>query len=405
MFEFLNLGRKTRAEPKKEESSNKSNTFTLWVEQGCTPSGYVSLVNSPEVKSGVEKIAEIVSLMTLHLMENSDTGDKRVKNALSKKIDVSPNKFMNRQLFISWIVQEMILRGNAIVLPKSTTNGENSYIDDLIPIPFRKRAVISEDYGYNVEINYKHFSDEEVLNFRFNPDLNNPWIGKGQEILLKDFINNLAQANTTTKDFMENKMLPSIIVKVQGLTDEMDNEDGRDEIEKRFLKRARSGQPWIVPSELIDVEEIRPITLQDIAIDKTIKLNKESVASILGIPAFLLGVGQFNKAEYNQFIKTKISVICKAIEQELTKKILIRDDWYFKFNSSSLLSYDLPELASVYSELYIKGLVTGNEVRDKLGLSTLEKLDKLVILENFIPVEDIGNQKKLEKGGQDGKGV
>lgn len=397
MFEFLKFNqRKERAEP-----YNK-NAMNLWLKGECMEDRYIRLVDSPEVKSAIEKVAEIVSTMTIHLMQNDESGDIRLKNGLSKKIDINPNQYMNRQLFVSWIVQEMLLHGNAIVLPK-IGNGRNSeYLEDLVPIVKNKRTINDLDsYGYNVNVGNVVFSDDEVLNFRLNPDLDRPWIGKGQEVLLRDFVDNLGQANATTKDFMQNKMLPNIIVSVQGMTADMDNEDGRNELERRFLTRSRDGQPWIVPAGLMNIEQIRPTTLQDIAIDKTIKLNKETIASILGVPAFILGVGTFNNSEYNHFIKTKVAVISKAIEQELTKKLLIRDDWYFKFNTASLLSYDLPEIAEVYSNLYTKGLVTGNEVRDKIGMSTMPELDDLVILENFIPKDKIGDQEKLQKGGVD----
>ena len=378
------------------------NALSAWLNADCVKRNYIPLVESPEVKAGVEKIAEIVSLMTIHLMENSESGDKRIINELSKKIDIYPNKYVNRQMFVSWIVQEMLLYGNAIVLPKILTRGGKTFIDDLIQIPYRKRTINdSEDgYGYYVDIKGNEFDEEEILNFRLNPDMDRPWIGASQEVILRDFIDNLGQANLTTKDFMENKMLPNVIVKVSGLTGDMDNEEGRSEIENRFLSRAKSGQPWIIPSELMQIEQIKPTTLQDIAIDKTIKINKESVASILGIPAFLLGVGVFNKEEYNNFVKTKVSIIAKAIEQELTRKLIIKDDWYFKFNISSLLSYDLIELARIYSDLYTKGLVTGNEVRDKLGISTLDELNELVILENYIPIDKIGDQEKLVENNE-----
>ena len=65
------------------------------------------------------------------------------------------------------------------------------------------------------------------------------------------------------------------------------------------------------------------------------------------------------------------------------------------------MNWDIQSIYTVFGGLRAQGVVTGNEVRDKLGLSPLKGLDELVVLENYIPSDQIGNQKKLKNGEED----
>lgn len=365
--------------------------------------GYTRLADNPEVLMAVWRIAELISSMSIRIMANTASGDVRIYNGLSRRMDITPNRYMTRKTMMAAILGTLLLdgSGNAVVWPKTT----DGLLEELVPIPPSQVSFLPDGFGYRVQIGGVPYDPDSLLHFVLNPSTERPWLGTGYRVALKTVVKNLQQAGRTKNAFLSSEWKPSVIVKVDGNSDELTSTDGRRRLAEQYLNPFAPGAPWIIPAEQMEVVQVKPLSLNDLAISDSVKLDKQSVAAILGVPPYVVGVGSFNREEWNHFIATTIMPIVRGIEQEMTRKLLISPDWYISMNPWALYAYDVKDLSEIGSNLYIRGMMTGNEVRGWLHLPPKEGLDELVILENFIPQGMIGDQKKLIQTGGDQDGT
>ena len=368
-------------------------------EEGFCVPGYTSLDKNPEIMTACRSIAELIGTITIHLMMNTPDGDVRIENELSRMIDITPMPYMTRKAWMESIVMNLLLygKGNAVVLPHTRAG----YLRELEPIAADRVSFVPIGYSdYQVWIDGKEFRPDDVLHFTYNPDKLYLWKGQGINVSLKSIADNLKQAEATKKGFLESKWKPSIIVKVDAMNDNFADPKKRKELLENYIETEGAGEPWVIPGEQIDVKEIRPLTLADLAISDTVEIDKKTVAAVIGVPPFLVGVGDYDQEAWNNFVRTKVRAIVTEIAQEMTRKLIISPDWYLRFNELSLLDWDLQTIANVYGELRKQGIVDGNEVRDRIGMGPREGLNELVMLENYIPADRLGDQSKLNGGTQ-----
>ena len=409
-------GRAVRAVPAKRSAApvqaaivdNNGNTVRslVWLTDAAgydslECAGYTSLSKNPEVLTAVDTIARLIGSMTIHLMMNTPRGDVRIINDVSRTVDISPSPWMTRSNLVRWIVRTMLLEGNGNAVVWPVTQGGR--LRELQPIPAAFVSFIPEGLtgGYRVVIDGKEFAPDSLLHFVANPGELWPWKGEGYRIALTDVANNLKQATATEKGFMSSKWKPSIIVKVDALSEEFSGKAGRKKLLSEYVEGSEAGEPWLIPAEQFSVEQVKPLTLSDLALADFVKIDKETVAAVLGVPAFVLGVGTFNREAWNSFISTTIMPIALNIQQELTRKLLDAPNLFFSFNPRSLMNYSMGELISAGAQMVDRMAMRRNEWRDWMGLPPDEGMDDLLALENYIPADRLGDQKKLNDGGSD----
>lgn len=391
---------KRKAKVRSEPETTKSMYISLPEFLQAQTEGYMPLHKHPDVKVCIKKIADLVSSMPIYQMQNAGgIGNVRLVDGLSRKVDIDPNPYLTRKTLIYKCVEELLIYGNSFLLPVYDRQG---LLQELKPIENRTVSLNPlNDGGYVAKISNTDFASDEIINFVNNPSYDYPWQGRSYRVQLADVLRNIKQSGDIKSDFYTKHYRPGLIFFFNGDSDVFDSEEKRDEVFKKWIK-SKPGQPYAFPEGLIDIKTFQNMSLSDIAINESVELDKRFVAALIGVPAFFLGIGDYDEKEYNNFIDTTIRPIAEILQQELTKKLLLAKDRFFKFNINSLKAFDMDSRLSSMYEGKAMGVFNADEVRVVAGYEPtgLPEMTEYNMLENYIPVKDASKQKKLLQGGE-----
>lgn len=394
---------KKRSRPTNRDPTRQRRSVMLCSKDAWTVlcmDGYKPLAECAEVKMCINAYARAVATMTIHLMQNVKNGDVRIKNELSRKVDISPAPHMGRTNLMYLIVRQMMEKGNMIVYPEY----KNGYLEWLRPLPPSRTQLVEDGDSYRVIYDGRTLYPDEVMNFVYNPDPERPWKGQGVTVDVGDMVKALRQAGSTRQALMESPA-PSIIVKVSELAAEFQSPDGQEKLSRKYLQNAQNGAPWFIPSEAMEVTTVKPMSINDLAIKDNLELDKRAVAAMLGIPPYMVGVGSYNEQEHNGFVSTKLQFVTQIIEQEMTGQLIMSKDLHFRLNKRSLMAYALNDLTALGQAMVDRQAMRRNEWRDLMDLPPDDEMDELLALENYIPADRLGDQKKLKGNGKGGEDV
>ena len=378
---------------KRKQERSANSPIGVWFLGGGSglPEGYHRLLDSPEISACINRIAAIISSATIYLMENTDKGDVRVHDELARFVDIDPWPNMaTRQSWMNWIVTQLLGEGDgeAFVLPR-TSGGRFTALE---PMPGAV-SIDNPSGGYFVQWRGRTYAPDEVLHFRLYADPDRPWKGRGVRVQAKRLADSLS-TTSQLKDMLNSPdYKPPLIIAVNS-DNAFSDEAERENFRESYLSESKDGKPWILPADLVKIEQIKPMSLTDLAVKDTVELDKKTATAIFGVPGFTLGIGSFSEAEHNHAVRTVYVPICQGIEQELTLKLLASPRRYFKISRRRLYAYDLKNLIDMDLAMADRGYLNGDEVRADMDLDPVG-LTERVRLENYILNEDTGKQKKL----------
>lgn len=383
----------------KPQRRSASHTVAAWfLESGTAgaPVGYRRLLDCPEIQGAIDYYAAVIGSATIYLMENRKDGDHRLHNRLARKIDVDPWHMGTRQTWVAWIVSTLLGEGNgsAYVLPRYAFGGECEILTDLIPMPGAVAIPMSDESDYYIEWRGRRYDRETVLPFRLFPDPARPWEGRGFRWTAQQLADAIGQADALKANLTSPDYKPPIVIYADVDSDFFSDEK-REEMRKKYLEDSDKGKPWILPQGVFKAEQMRPLSLTDLAVKDTTELNRTAVATLFRMPPFLLGVGSFSREQYNTWIKTSVLPICQMITQTLTRGLLDNENWYFTMPEKRIYAYTPLELVNMGLAMSDRGYANGDEVRD-FAMMDPAGLTEFRPLENYIPYDMAGLQQKLQ---------
>lgn len=323
------------------------------------------------------------------------------------KVHDRPNPYMTSTTFWSTVEFNRNHYGNAYVWIEGAGKDTRLWIlpSDSIQVWYDNARLLSDVpdiyYLYSGPSKLYYFGSEEILHFKGSNTLDGI-VGISVRDQLKATIKSGVKSQNLLNNMYDSGFTAKAVLQYTGSLN--------DENVKTFVKGIESYAKGKLKAE--GVENIIPIPLGAQLTPLNVKLADNQfiearqytalqIASAFGIKPYQIGdytKSSYASAEAQQlsFLVDTLLYILKQYEEELTYKLLSREDIaqgrYFKFNIDVILRADFHTKIQTLSTAVNSFLMTPNEARGKLDLEKVEGGDRLLGNGASIPVELTGSQ-------------
>ena len=147
---------------------------------------------------------------------------------------------------------------------------------------------------------------------------------------------------------------------------------------------------------------------KDAALIETRTFNIAEIARFFNISPILLNDlthGNYNDIEVQNisFLTNTLLPYIRIIEDEFTRKLFPKDDYYLDIDETEMLRMKSNDSANYYNTLVSSGILSVNEVRNELGFEPIEGGDNHIIAYTDISQNTINKDDKSEEKSDDEK--
>lgn len=342
----------------------------------------------------VELLAQTISTLPLYVYRD-DPREGRIPDKNSRLwmlLHERPNQWMTPCEFISAMVVNRLLRGNAYAHIQRDSEGEPIA---LVPLHADQMEVSTYDggeaYTYYQDGVISVIAPENMIHWK---GLGNGFYGLSKLEFMRASVNEAIKAQDNANNLFGAGSKPSGVLQ----TDAMLNDEQFQAVMKRFRgSMVSSGGGLVVVDRGLKYSQLS-LSPADAQLLETRKFALEEICRWFGVPGVLVGAsgqttwGSGIEQIVSGFHKFTVGPMCAQLEQSLERRLkpVERTDLTIEFKLDGLLRTDAASRASFYSTMSQNGAMTRNEIRRLENLPPVEGGDELTAQSNLVPLRKLG---------------
>jgi HK97 family phage portal protein len=355
----------------------------------------------------VELLAQTISTLPLYVYKDTDDGGRNPdKGRLWMLLHERPNAWMTPSEFLSAMVVNRMLRGNAYAQIIRDGAGEPIALVPLSPDQMEVSVTAGgEVYTYYQDGVISVLAPENVIHWK---GLGNGFIGLSKLEYMRATADEAISAQDNASRLYGSYSKPSGVLQ----TDSSLNDDQLKAVFERFKGMSRGGAGLYVVDRGLKYQQLS-LTPADAQLLQTRQFSVEEICRWFGVPGVLVGStatttwGSGIQQIIEGFHKFTIGPLCKQLEQALFRRLVdVTDmDTTIEFKLDGFLRTTPEARASFYSTMAQNGAMTRNEIRRLENLPPVEGGDVLTAQSNLVPIEKLGMQERTGSSPKDGSPV